>query len=123
MNALIIAAIHNVVHMHLLIRGTEAILIGFDLFNNVALNTCIDKTGSSIWCNGEQISNISPVKMVVVSILTKKKDDSVQGTLAKPIPSIFQEYIPKITQLPVLVNGSIAARELSFLGSGLSFLV
>jgi hypothetical protein len=63
--------------MHLLIRGTEAILIGFNFFNNVALNTSIDKSGSPIWCNGEQISNISPVKVVVVSILAKKKNDSV----------------------------------------------
>ena len=48
MNTLIIAAIRNVVHMHLLIRGTEAILIGFDFFNNgVNLLCCHGRNGVS----------------------------------------------------------------------------
>lgn len=58
-------------YIPLLIRGTEAILICFDFFNNVVLNTSIDKTGSPIWCNGEQISNISPVKMVVAGKVSR----------------------------------------------------
>ena len=109
--------------MHLLIRGTEAILIGFDLFNNVALNTCIDKTGGSIRCNREQISNVSTVKMIMISVAIEEKTDSVQSTLAESFSAFFQEYILEITQFPILIRGIITTYELSFIGSELSFLL
>ena len=60
-----------------LLGCNEAVLVSFYLLDNLSFDTNIDKSGSPIGCNGEQISNISPVKVVVVSILAKKKNDSV----------------------------------------------